>query len=156
MLCGSQRHSDRLMPRWIAPVPPAGIAVPVTSSGSEGPCSRPEVTFWSLTDVEGAWNFFPPEEKIRFSEMRELCSLSRVASLPFWELVLLLVAKGEGQHSQDLGPVGPVTCQGLQTLQPPPDGSRKKQKAELHAGVSRTPHVGEQEQNKQYWKSRKA
>lgn len=56
------------------PVPPAMIAVPVASPGSEGPCPRPEVTFQSLTDVEGAWIFFPWRKKSDFPEW-ENCAL---------------------------------------------------------------------------------
>lgn len=73
--------------------------------------------------------FFSPEEKIRFSGMGELCSLSYVSSLPFQEQVLLLVAKGEGQHSQDLGPMGPVTCQELQMLQQHPGWKQEEAEA---------------------------
>lgn len=80
MICGSPRHSDWLMPRWIAPVPPAMIAVPMTSSQSEGPCPRPEVTFWSLTDVEGAWNFSPRGENQIFWNERIVLSEPRFQS----------------------------------------------------------------------------
>lgn len=84
---------------------------------------------------------FPPEEKIRFSGLGELCSLSYVSSLPFQEQGLLLVAKGEGQNSQDLGPMGLSPVRSCRHCSSIPDGSRKKQKPEL-------PHAGDQEQNK--------
>lgn len=56
MICGSPRHSDWLLPfRRTAPVPPAMIAVPLTSSRSEEPCPRPEVLsdLWQLWRVYG-------------------------------------------------------------------------------------------------------
>lgn len=82
---------------------------PMTSSRREEPCPKPEVTFWSLTDVEGAWNFFPQRRKSDFLKW-ENCAL--------WAEFLgsAFCGKGEGQHSQDLGPVGTVTCLELQTL----------------------------------------
>lgn len=118
------------------PVPPAIFAVPMTGSRSEGPCPRLEAAFWSLTDVEGAWNFFPQRRKSDFLEMGELCSLGHVSSLPFWEQALLLVTEGGGQHSQDQWFLSPArSCRHCSSI---PDGSGKKQKPELRTGVSRT------------------
>lgn len=55
-------------------VPPTIFAVPMTGSRSEGPCPRLEAAFWSLTDVEGAWNFSPRGENQIFWKW-ENCAL---------------------------------------------------------------------------------
>lgn len=147
MICGSPRHSVWLIPRWVAPVPPAIFAVPMTGSRSEGPCPRLEAAFWSLTDVEGAWNFLPQRRKSGFLEMGELCSLGHVSSLPFWESRLcFLWQRGRTALS---GPVAPVTCQELQTLQQHPGWKREEAEARAaYWSLTNTSHAGDQEQNK--------
>lgn len=57
----------------------------------------------------GCMEFFPQRRKSDFLKW-ENCAL--------WAEFLgsAFCGKGEGQHSQDLGPVGTVTCQELQTL----------------------------------------
>lgn len=146
MICGSPRHSVWLIPRWVAPVPPAIFAVPMTGSRSEGPCPRLEAAFWSLTDVEGAWNFFPPEEKIRFSGNGRIVLSGPCFQSPLLrEQALLLVTEGEGQHSQNQWFLSPArSCRHCSSI---PDGSGKKQKPELRAGVSRT-HPTRETKNK--------
>lgn len=93
----------------------------------------------------GCMEFFPQRRKSDFLEMGELCSLGRVSSLPFWEQALLLVTEGEGQHSQDPWALSPArSCRHCSSI---PDGSGKKQKPELRAGVSRT-HPTRETKNK--------
>lgn len=88
---------------------------------------------------------FPPEEKIRFSGNGRI-----VLSGPCFQSPLLRAGSAScdrGGRTALSGPVGPVTCQELQTLQQHPDGSGKKQKPELRAGVSRT-HPTRETKNK--------
>lgn len=122
------------------------LRVPMTSSRSAEPFPRSEVSIWSLTDIQCAWIVFPPKEKIGFSEMGGLCSLSQVSSLPLWELILLLAEKRKEaafaklKHSQDLLSHGccqmtPArSCRHCSVLSP--DRRRMKQKPEKRAQVS--------------------
>lgn len=79
---GSPHHPDWLLPRWVAPVPPAMIAAPWPAPGVKNPVQSQRwlSDLWQMWRVHG---IFPPEKKIRFPKMGELCSLSRVSRFCF-------------------------------------------------------------------------
>lgn len=92
--------------------------------------------------------FFPPEEKNQIFWKWENCAL--------WAMFPVSPSERAGSASCDRGgrtalsgPVVPVTCQELQTLQQHPGWKREEAEARAaHWGLTNTSHAGDQEQNK--------
>lgn len=128
VICGSPRPSDWLLPRWIAPVPPAMIAVPMTSSRSGEPCPRPEVTsdLWQMRRVHG---FFPQRRNLGFLNW-DHCALWAEFSVSSSESGFCFSWKRGKDSTPRTWTCQVMPARSCRHCSVIPDGSRKKQKPE--------------------------
>lgn len=146
VICGSPRHSVWLIPRWVAL-----YLLPYLLSHDRlqewRALSKARGGFLIFDRCGGCMEFFPPEEKIRFSGNGRI-----VLSGPCFQSPLLRAGSAScdrGGRTALSGPVVPVTCQELQTLQQHPGWKREEAEARAaHWGLTNTSHAGDQEQNK--------
>lgn len=167
MIVRSPRPSDGTEATCLCPVHPVKTYVfPWLVPGVQNPFPRQDANMSPFTDVQSAWTFSPPKEKIQFSKMG--WAQAR------WALVFPQShspragsASGGKRGSvpkaarfHDLLPR--VGCQRdtfreLQTAQHAvPRGKQDEAEAGKRAHVPRTPHAGDQGQNEKYRWSGKA